>query len=74
MEFRWPEEPPIPSTAIQCFATILHKEQFCDVTFLVGPSEEKVKAHWENSDIISLPQFEPQAFRSFLKVITERIG
>ena len=76
-----------PSTAQECFSKILEDEQFCDITFLLGPSKEQVKAHqsflmarsamlranlsdeWGAKDsIIELPQFDPPAFKSFLKV------
>ena len=76
-----------PSPALECFSKVLLEQQFCDVTFLVGPSQEQIKAHkifliarsdvfranfsekWETTDSIELPQFEPKAFRSFLKVL-----
>ena len=77
----------VPGTAAGCFSKILHDERFCDVTFLVGPSKEVIRAHkiflkarsamlrenfsdkWDDKDTIELPQFDPKAFKSFLKVI-----
>ena len=35
----------IPSRAAECFSKMLDDQQFCDVTFLVGPAEEEIKAH-----------------------------
>ena len=35
----------IPSRAVECFSKMLDDQQFCDVTFLVGPAAQEIKAH-----------------------------